>query len=184
VSIIGPECVTTETSYQYLITGIDSALGVQVCVNNGTIVGAEGNCIDSARAVKIVWNSAAVNASISVRSSAGNTTLNVTIRSALGGGLNTSNTIQTIDSGSTPQPVYCSIATGGDCNPQYVYQWQQSNNRLEWQDMNGKTTQNLDFLCPTSIPMFYRRKVTETHSGTIRYSNVASVFIIYKEDEE
>lgn len=186
VSITGPRCAIAGTTYQYNITGIDSATNIQVCVFGGMIEGTGSSCTSgSPGQVKVVWDSTVASSNISVTSSSGNSSFTIVMTPPLNGGLIKSGyTTQVVDSGSVPQSISCVDASGGDCHPVYVYQWQQSENTIVWHDIENKTGQNLEFQSPAIVPAFYRRKVTESKSGTIKYSDAAAVFIAFKEDQE
>jgi hypothetical protein len=85
--------------------------------------------------------------------------------------------MQIIAYDTLPQTIRCSTAQGGNCQPGYQYQWQESDNQLNWADIPGAGSQNLTFQAPLVQTKFYRRRVTETGSGSIGYSDVADVFV-------
>lgn len=184
VSIIGPVCVVPGTSYEYTISGTwDSTAAMQVCVSGGTILdtSASGGCTVNGAplaAVVIAWNDGGPGGSLTVTTSQGNASLNVAITSPLLPGMIDSAVIsQTVDTLSIPLTITCLPDTGGSCSPVYVYQWQQSDNAVDWVDMAGDSSQNLGFTSPMSQTTYFRRKVTETGSGSIGYSTVAVVFV-------
>src|SRR5262249_19492270 len=117
------------------------------------------------------------NASITISTSDGNKTFKVNITSALQAGLvdSLSKEQNFLDTLSIPSTIICSSAKGGSCSPNYSYQWQQSNDAMVWEDIEGSTRQNLSFTTSVKQSFFYRRKITETNSGTIGYSDVAII---------
>jgi len=183
LSVSGPLCVTTGTVYQYLVTGkFDSSSNLRVCINGGKLSDLVNTCAKGMLSqVKVIWDQNATNGSISLSSSVGNATLNVVITSELNGGsVGTTTKTQLTGQDSIPEGIQCSAANGGGCNPVYDYQWQQSNDQANWKDIKNETEQNLKFSVGVNMPVYYRRKVTELKSGTIKYSDIASVYVIPK----
>lgn len=187
VTISGPTCVVAGTVYQYTISGNwDSLSTMQVCISSGTIAGLSpsGSCTVTGAplaAVLILWNDTASNTgSISLTSSIGNATLSIQFAEPLiPGSIDSASRLQIVAADSIPAAINCSVDTGGSCNPAYSYQWQQSPDMGSWTDMAGAIAQNLSFGSALAQTTFFRRKVTETVSGTIGYSNVAVVTITY-----
>jgi hypothetical protein len=62
--------------------------------------------------------------------------------------------------------------------PSYSYQWQQSTDNVNFSDISGQTSLSLTFSAPLTITTYYRRKVTETVSGSVAYSNSATVTVM------
>jgi hypothetical protein len=187
VTITGPTCVTTGTVYQYNIQGPwDSTSTMQVCITGGTIADSSitGHCTAEngapLAAVRVSWNDLS-GGSLSLTSSKGSASLEVNLVSGLQpGAIDSAVLVQEIDSGSIPQAIACSPARGGACSPGYDYQWQQSSDAVSWSDIPGATAENLEFSTGASQGGFYRRKLTERASGTIGYSDAASVNIKIK----
>jgi hypothetical protein len=183
VTISGPTCVVAGTVYQYTITGKwDSLSTMQVCLSSGAIADSAwtSNCtVTSAplAAVLVIWNDSASNTgTISLTSSIGNATLTVNFAEPLiPGSIDSTSQTQLVATDSIPLQINCSLDTGGSCSPAYYYQWQQSPDMGSWTDMPGANAQNLSFGSPIAQTYFFRRKVTETVSGTIGYSNAAVV---------
>lgn len=181
VTVSGPTCVISGTIYLYDISANwDSASTMQVCVNGGTLTDSTGNITCSINgapisSIKVNWNDLS-NASITVTSSKGNTTLNINITDQLkAGAINSSDKMQTVNYDVVPSTIGCTPDTGGSCSPAYSNQWQQSLDALAWTNIPGAYSQNLGFSTPLQSSMYYRRKVTETVSGTIAYSDIATV---------
>lgn len=183
VTISGPTCVVAGTVYQYTITGSwDTASTMQVCVSSGKIAdsSASNNCTVTGAplaTVLVVWNdSASGTGTISLTSSIGNATLTVNLTDVLSpGSLDSASQTQTVAQDSLPASLNCSIAAGGSCSPSYNYQWQLSSDAVSWTNVNDATAQNFAFTAAITQTTFFRRKVTETSSGTIGYSPVATV---------
>ena len=179
VSITGPTCVVPGTTYQYLIGGKwDSASTMQICLTGGLVSATNSTCTASGipvSFVQVTWTGGG-SGSLSVTSSNGTGTLAVTISSVLNGGsIPVEVKKQSIAYKGMPSVITCSASTGGSCSPVYTYQWQQSLNRLTWTDIPGAQGLTLAFSQPLLQAWFYRRKVTETNSGTIAYSEEAFV---------
>jgi hypothetical protein len=186
VTITGPTCVTAGTVYQYTVQGAwDSASTMQVCITGGIIAdsGISSNCTSQSQpqgAVRVIWNDS-TGGSISLTSPKGNASLQVAVATTLQPGvIDSLACIQEVDSGSVPQAILCSPARGGACSPGYDYQWQQSSDAVSWSDIPGATAENLNFSAGIDGNGFYRRKLTETGSGTIGYSGLATVNIKIK----
>jgi hypothetical protein len=183
VRIKGPDCVKAGTVYQYGIEGSwDSASTMQLCVTGGALADSGANCTTGGTlraTVMISWDSAASSGSLSLSSSKGNATLQVSITRALRPGeMDSTNLFQLIDSGAVPHDIVCPAATGGSCSPLYSYQWQRSPDAIEWTDVPGAGGESLSFQGPPEQTAFYRRKVKETGSGAIGYTEPATIVIM------
>jgi hypothetical protein len=187
VTISGPDCVVAGTVYQYTISGKwDSASTMQVCISSSTIAGSMSTSSCTVKgaplaAVLVVWNdSASDTGNLSLTSSKGNAKLSVNFTKPLiPGSIGSAGQAQVIAADSMPSSIHCSLDAGGSCNPSYSYQWQQSPDAVSWRDIAGSNALNLSFSSVLSQTTFFRRKVTETGSGTIGYSNVAVVTLKY-----
>jgi len=183
VSVTGPECVMPGTVYQYKISGNwDSLSTMQICISAGTI--ADSTTTNSCTAtgaplatVLVKWNDSLSNTgSIKVASSIGASTLIVSFSHPLfPGSIDSLSRNQFSGIDSIPSSIYCQPAAGGSCSPSFIYQWQQSGDMVSWTDIGGAQGQNLSFSFPLHETAFFRRKVTETVSGTIQYSDIATV---------
>lgn len=186
VKISGMQCVVPGVVYEYTFSGQwDSSATMQVCINNGFMQDSRRNvvCSPSGKvlsAILVLWNdSAADTGSITITSSLGSTVMNVNFtQPLLPGSINSASKTQVIAYASVPAVIKCSRDTGGACSPVYSYQWQQSSNLVSWQDIPGAGTNTLKINSPLNRNTYYRRKVTETVSGSIAYSDVATVFVI------
>jgi len=183
VTISGQTCVTGAVSYLYSFSGkYDTSTTVKICITGGNIEGIASNCIEGKwqSFVKVSWNDNNANGSITINTPNGNTTFNVNVTAALNPGkIESADLDQVIaDSIHKPATIHCSVAQGGNCSPGFQYQWQQSNDKMGWTDINGATGQQLSFTIPVKQMWYYRRRVKETRSGTIGYSDIASVVVV------
>lgn len=186
VHISGPACVVSGTVYQYVISGNwDSSATMQVRLVGGRLADTSTGKASSfsgrfSRQLLVVWNdSVSATRSLSLTSSAGNHTLTVTFTQPLNPGTIDSTCItQLVGLDSVPVvPITCTRATGGACSPTYRYQWQRSPDRMHWKDILSAAGQDLQIKSPVRRSLYYRRKVTETSTGSIKYSNEAAVFL-------
>jgi hypothetical protein len=187
VTISGPSCVVAGTVYQYTIRGQwDSTSTMQVCITGGLVQDSAGNSSTCTiqgtplKAILVTWNdSASDTGSLSLTSSIGNTTLNVHFtQPLLPGSIDSASKVQMIGNDSVPMTITCSFDSGGSCSPIYVYQWQQSSDMVSWSDITGASSQNLSIDSGLTQSAYFRRKVTETVSGSVGYSDAAAVFVI------
>lgn len=179
VTITGPTCINPRTTYQYVITGPwDSVSTMQICLTGGVVAGSAITCTPFAApqaSVMVSWNGG-INGTLQVHSSKGNATIAIVLTDTLTGGTIADTTkAQRIGYLSIPSIVLCPVSTGGSCTPNYSYQWQQSLDLVEWSDIPGASLQNLVMTQKLIQTTFVRRKVTETSSNTIAYSNAALV---------
>jgi len=185
----GPTCVLPGVIYQYKIVDASAStiqLNTQICIHGGSIVDRSGNqlsnCTQSTEplaTILVMWNDT-TNASISISTSEGSKSLIVNITTQLQAGVVDSLIKEQnfSDTASIPSTIVCSPAKGGSCSPNYTYQWQQSSDAMVWTDLAASTGQNLSFSSSVKQTFYYRRKITETNSGTIGYSDVAVVAVV------
>ena len=176
LAIVGPACVLSGVQYQYNIKGNIPA-HIKLCVQGGKLIDSSA-CINdlSLAFVKIVWSGD--KGSISVSSDSGNLSMQVSITAPLQpGNVDTVFKKQFIKYKTTPLNISCGRSSGGGCGTSYSFQWQQSLNNLEWQDVPGATQQNLMKIRALTQTTFFRRKTTENTSGSITYSNSAVVYV-------
>jgi hypothetical protein len=179
--ISGAACVIPTTDYDYLISGNPgSAAQIAICITGGVFVNTQNTCKNIAphSIIRVNWNDSATNAKITITYEGTQKikVIQVTkplFAGAIPNGLKT----QTIKYDSAAALIPCSIAKHGTCSPIYLYQWQKSANALNWQNISGANGQHLPSQGALREPVFYRRKVTETVSGTIAYSTIATVFV-------
>ena len=189
VNLNGPTCVVPGVIYQYTITSpgtSSSPINMKVCVTNGTIVDKDqkklGDCVQSSdpfSTVFVAWYDATAS-SITISSLKGNKTSTMNMTVALQPGeleaqVKNQNLTDTL---TVPSTIKCAGGRGGSCSPAYLYQWQQSADALTWSNIAGATGLNLSFTGGLNQPVYYRRKITETHSGTIGYSEIAAVNVL------
>jgi hypothetical protein len=186
VTISGPTCVVAGTVYQYDISGKwDSASVMQVCLSGGAISDSSGNsntCTQQGSPVTkvtVVWNDSAADiGALSIASSLGSATFNVHFTDPLlPGAIDSAVKTQYIVMDSMPGIITCLPDSGGSCTPSYSYQWQQSSNGISWTEISGATQSSLVISTPMTLTTYYRKKVTEINSGTIGYSDIATVFV-------
>lgn len=179
--IKGPGCVIPQVKYLYLIKGNwDSLSTMQLCVSGGTLADSGDSCYKGKPViyVRVIWNSQATAGAITVNSSAGSALHSVDITSPLApGSISPGSEKQVIDYNTAPATIICTPASGGGCTHSYQYQWQQSANDLNWINISQANGKNLNITAPLKTATYYRRKATETVSGTIRYSDAAVVFV-------
>ncbi len=181
VTITGPACVTTGVVYMYNISGkFDSTTTMKVCITGGTI-DTTGNTCSSGRFqpfIKVSWNAGTTSGSIALTSSSGNANFKAGVTTPLSSGsIESTSKLQTTDSTKVPAMIRCTAATGGGCSPIYIYQWQQGNDNMDWQDIAGETGQNLVLKSSLRKSLYYRRKVTVKGSDSEAVTEAAAIFI-------
>jgi hypothetical protein len=179
VTISGPTCTNPSTQYQYTISGSwGQTTNMSWCVSGGTIVGF-GTCGSGTPlpSIQVTWNTGVTSGTVTLNSSAGNSTLNVSVIATLNGGAISSNKTQTINYSQIPAGINCSSASGGACSPSFSYQWQQSTDNVTFTNISSATGVNMSFSTGLLQTMYYRRMVTETSSSSTAYSDVATVFV-------
>jgi hypothetical protein len=184
VTIKGPVCVKTGITYQYMVVGKwATSSTMNVCVSGGLIADSIGksNCTPVGAPVSNIlvrWSSPGIG-SLQLASAAGNATLSVTISEALDAGrIDSGSKFQMVSYNTKPASISCGGSKGGHCSPAFIYQWQQSSDRVSWTDLPGNTGQDLLFVQPITQTTFYRRKVIEMGSNTIDYSDMAFILVI------
>ena len=181
VSVTGPVCVMQGTTYSYKLTGTwYSSSTMQICVKGGVIGGSTDSCSGNGVPVAIAsvtWNTPGAGKLI-ITTSTGNTSLDVNIISPLvPGDITQTSKTQNIGYNAAASLVDCTPATGGNCSPSYVYEWQLSDNNVIWAPVPGATGKSVKLTGTLKKTTYLRRKVTETKSGMIAYSNPAIVFV-------
>jgi hypothetical protein len=179
--IKGSSCVISSTLYDYLISGNpDSVAEISICIKGGVFVANDADCmtIKPQSSVKVIWDKEVKNASLTISSKFGKSSLDVGITGILDPGeIVATVKRQSVRYDSASAQIICSPAKGGSCSPKYVYQWQHSANALSWSDVNGAMQQNLPPQNGLKEAVFYRRKVTEITSGTVGYSSRAVAYV-------
>lgn len=181
IKISGPVCAVPGITYLYRIEGNkDSIKTLSLCVKGGTIPGLSSDCYTGKPVpfIKVQWNKEAKTGSISLASSGITSVLNVEMAGTLNPGIiDSSHSIQQIDINTVPDSIDCSEASGGNCSPEYRYQWQVSSDATHWSNIDGSAGRDVIFSTPLKSPSFYRREVTEIKSGSVSYSNIAAVYV-------
>lgn len=180
-SISGPTCVLTGITYQYdLKTKWDGEREMILCIRGGTIENASSTCIKtvSLSYIRVVWHEGIDEGSIYY--SYGTVKDSITVFATtplLPGSPETGKKIQTLTGNAAPEQINCSLPTGGNCLPDYRYQWQLSGDGENWEDLTGSTGQNISFKSAPAKTTFYRRKTTENKSGAVAWSEVSVIVI-------
>lgn len=180
--VTGPQCVIEGIAYQYNIN-IQQQNSVEVCVTGGVIQGFSSPCRAQAGVsdIHIIWDSTVNNGSISVKS--GSTVLfnyNIDVTKKFHGGTIEQTSIsQTIDTLTIPIKIKCDNAKYGNCSPHYTYQWERSQDNLNWTPVSLADKRDLSFSSPLSRTTYFRRSAIETGSGSKAYSDIAIVIVEY-----
>jgi len=181
VNITGAKCVTTGLVYQYDIKGEWKENDkISVCVEGGVLTESGSTCIEKQTVsfVRVQWSEGKTIGKITVTSSVGTSNISVNIASPFYAGLIETIDKQTIAYNKLPSSLSCTQASGGNCSPDFSYQWEESSNRVQWKEIPGATGRNLAFAAPLKQSTFFRRKVIESKSKTIGYTNSIVVFVI------
>lgn len=188
VSVSGPTCVVAGVTYTYKITAVLAPNAtMQVCITGGTLAGKDSsvqlsNCTPDKGAplgaVSVTWSN---NGQTSLTATSGSSTgtLHVTVTAPLTAGtINTVSKRQMISEDSVATVLTCTADQGGHCSPVYLNQWQQSTDAVSWVNIDGAISPSLSIPKKLPLSMFYRRKTTEKNSGTIAYSDVATIYVL------
>jgi len=174
VTVSGPQCIIPGITYQYIISGNwNASSAIKVCLRGGKLASGERCTPDSERptSVFVVWNDTSFR-KLDVTSSLGNTSLVAQATTGLkGGGINEGDKVKIYDSTITTYTFHCGVAKGGSCVPSYSYQWQRSDDRLNWVNIINATGKDLQFSASIKVNTFFRRVTTETNSNTVVYSD-------------
>ena len=181
VTAAGPVCVMTGTTYSYQITSTwSSSSTMQICVKGGIIAETTDSCSGNnvpVSVASVTWNSPGPGKLI-ITTSSGNASLDVNIISPLiPGDIVQTNKTQSIGYNSSASTIDCAPATGGNCSPSYVYQWQLSDDNLMWKPVTGATGKSIKLTGTLKKTSYLRRMVTEKISGMVAYSGSAIVFV-------
>ena len=183
VTISGPACVSEGATYLYEVRGEwDSSTIARICVSGGTLAEQADTCTSGLAFsyIKVIWTSGLAKGVITISFAGTESSLTVNISKPLSGGfIDSSSKTQILDTLTVPSLIDCSPATGGNCFPDYSYQWQSSDDGTKWTDIEGATDAEVILKDALKTTMFYRRRATESGSGSIGYSDIATVFINY-----
>lgn len=179
-TISGPQCILPGTTYHYIITGNWNSLStVTVCVTGGKLV--SGSACSPANGIAgqvfVVWKDTSFR-KVDVSGSAGNASLLVTGTTNLNGGkIQDTDRVQIYVANTTLYTFHCSDAQGGSCSPRYSYQWQRSNNALNWTDIPLAIGGSLQFSGTIMVNTFFRRVTFDARSTSIAYSDNAQLTV-------
>jgi hypothetical protein len=182
--IKGASCIMPGTTYQYLITGQwDSSSNAHLCIQGGRLKSGD-SCISlqiSPSMVLVLWNDSVIDRKITVSSNLGNASLMVTGTTELNGGtVDNSDKLKIYNADQHNYIFHCGVATGGSCDPNYTYQWQNSTNQLDWMNIQGATSKDLQYSGTITISTFFRRVTIETNSNILAYSDSGQLMIVYQ----
>ncbi|HKO81926.1 MAG TPA: hypothetical protein VJU78_16080 [Chitinophagaceae bacterium] len=180
IRINGPTCVIPEQEYQYTVSGsLRKGDEMNLCVIGGKIAGYTNNCI-SAEAlglIKISWDDNISSGKLEIRSSSGNSVLNISMTTVLNPGKIDSEKTQNISYNEMPVTITCESASGGSCSSNFQYQWQRSANALKWEDIPGAVKKNLIPNTKLTETTYMRRKVTLATNGSVGYSDLVTLIV-------
>lgn len=183
VGIRGPVCIIPGLTYQYIIDAKwDSSVSMKACITGGKL-NTGNTCTSSGTLTNllfITWGESNVR-KIDLTSSTGNASLAVLGTVELNGGqINDSDKVQIYKKTQATYLFRCNEARGGACAPSYFYQWQKSENGLNWTSIEGATGKDLQFSSNVFlVNTFFRRVATEPHSNMLAYSNVGVLTIAF-----
>jgi hypothetical protein len=183
VSISGPQCIIPGNPYQYIIAGKwVSDSWMKLCVRGGKLEGGQ-QCSVSGKIINtffITWSDSSYHG-LELISSLGNVKLELKSTSELKGGeINQSDKIRICESGVTNYTFRCAPAKGGSCEPKYSYQWQRSENGLNWTIISSADKKDLKFTGTVKVNTYFRRVTTESGSNMIAYSDHALLAVTFK----
>lgn len=179
VTINGPACVINTLQYQYIIGGVSAEdSSMSICLTGGTITDTDSSCQSGGpfSVIRVLWNNMPGEKNITLNSGNGNTVLNIALTSELEGGkIDSSFQLQNLDTSVIPQTIMCSPPKGGGCSSTYYYQWQQSLDNNDWEDIPNANNASLEFESPLLQNVYYRRKVSISNS--VDYSDIAVIVV-------
>lgn len=176
--ITGPECVRRGVEYQYIINA-NSTGHVQVCLSGGVFASTKLSCIRDTilTEVRVIWTDS-IGGMLTILSGKDSYRKNISVAKELDAGTIAKElAIQRVKEGSVANEINYTGASGGSCNPKYVYQWQQSEDNLHWTDVEGTDRQKFSFSSASNRSLYFRRKVTDVNSGNFAYTEPVAVFI-------
>jgi hypothetical protein len=180
VSVSGPSCIISETTYQYVINGNwKQPSWMRVCITGGKLITGNrcmtGNVVVSS--VFVIWKDTSYR-KLEINSSSGNISLAVQGTTKLNGGhLHDSDRVQVYYPARASYSFRCETASGGACIPDYLYRWQKSADGLNWININGATGKDLQFSGNILVNTFFRRVTTEIKSNSMAYSDTGILTI-------
>lgn len=184
LEITGPKCIIPGVKYQYMVSGSwKPESTVKVCITGGKLSGDSICTADGTRPfmVFVTWNANERLKKIEMTSSLGSTSIGVTATENLDGGLlKESGKSQEYDEDKSDYVFQCKDPRGGHCSPNYIYQWQYSENAVMWTDIKGETAKDLKYTGPGQTEIFFRRMTIETNSNSIAYSDIGKLTVKFQ----
>jgi hypothetical protein len=180
VNIGGAQCVLTTLVYQYDIKGEWKENDkISICVDGGVLTETGTVCTEkqSVSFIRVRWSEGKTTGKITVSSGAGTSNISINIAPPFNPGFIETTDKQTVAYNKLSPSLSCTQASGGNCSPSFSYQWEQSADKLQWTAVSGATGRNLSFDAPLKQTTFFRRKVFESKSQTIGYTNAITVFV-------
>ncbi len=179
VSVAGPVCIIPGITYQYVVNGPwNSSSAMHVCITGGFLnTGAICTAGTIESSVFVIWNDTSYHR-LELTSSSGN--INVTVQQTnelRGGEILDSDKTQLYDSTVASYTFRSKAASGGACTPIYSYQWQRSEDALNWSNITGATGKDLQFSGSVLVNTFFRRVTMEINSNTLAYSDTGMLVI-------
>ena len=176
--VAGYTCMTTGTQDQYTLScNCTDSTTMTWSVAGGTISGSSSGT--GLTQIPVTWNRAGTDSVSVITSNPADTfSLVVTSCPSLSGGTITSGANQTINYNTIPANIICSGASGGNCFPEYDYQWLYSTNGTTWNHVSGALSLTLD-LSTTALTQttYYRCLVDDVMINTGAYSSIATVTV-------
>ena len=186
LNISGSSCVMRGVIYEYWIKGLKEKTDMfKICVSGGVLAGSDNSCTGDTilSMVRVIWSDdiSVTSGRITIASGITTKTINTTLFSTLEGGIiDSSLSLQRIDTAMLPVAIKCVVAREGMCNAKYTYQWESSPDAIKWVAINGANYSKLEFATGLIQTTYYRRKVMEHGTGSVAYSNTAVVFLNVK----
>ncbi len=177
VTLVGARCILTGVPYQYTIANKNfRARETMICFAGGKTPNGEVciNLQDARKAFTIIWEPATPH-QIEIKTEKGSEKISMEDTEELDGGELDEREKQ-INRSVKSYTFKCSDAKGGSCKPIYSYQWQISDNQINWKDLSGATGKDLRFVGSVEVNTYFRRVVTEQKSGLIAYSKIALLY--------
>lgn len=176
VSVSGATCIVPGLPYQYnILANWSNTSTMRLCITGGTLSSGDTCTPSGSRPtfVIVTWRDSGVH-KLDVVSSEGNLSVTMTATSNLDGGVvYEGDKVFVYDSAVASYRFRCTAPMGGSCTPVYKYQWQRSENGLNWVDISGAVQEELLFTGQVRVNTYFRRVTNEAGSQTIAYSDQA-----------
>lgn len=181
VQLKGATCILPGVAYQYEMSApCKSEESIRVCIEGGLIMVTSDSCYVGKWPpyIRVVWFENAKKYSIAIVNSACSEYFPINVMKELKGGqISSDNKLQPVTKLELARTIVCTEASGGSCDNQFKYQWEISDDNLHWVEIRGADSK--DFIIKETYKQstFLRRKVIETVSNSIAYSDVAIIAI-------